>query len=528
MRMQVSPGGMTVVLFAVSVICFATPLAAIDIGEKVGPLELTTFEGHRFTMDNYGARRGTVLLFLSGRCEATERASALINRIHLKYRLREVLFIGICSNPAEPAEELRTFCQKRGFIFPVYRDAARKILDRMGARVTPEVFLLDSKGVVIYHGALEGKDASPGLEPAIASLCAGEDVTVIRVPAVGTPIDRPGPRRTVDNLYGDIVFSSELIFEKIPGAPVHHCSTITETPAGDLLCLWYGGSYESAEDQVLFLARRHKGTRDWGRPEVVVRNDGQPPGNAVIFTDGIRRVWIVWGRMESRRPIRRGSGWGQCRLLARISTDDGRTWGPDRVVHDKLGWLPRNVPITLRSGELALPLSGRVDGGYGSFFIKTKDHGKTWERSGVVRGGSQPTMIERQDGSLLVMLRRQPRIMESESRDGGRTWSPSRRSSLKNPGAGIAMTRLQNGHVLLVFNDTDREPRSPLSVARSLDEGRTWESRIELESNLGEYSYPCVIQTRDGRIHITYTCRRYSIKHVEMNEDWMLRFERPD
>ena len=74
------------------------------------------------------------------------------------------------------------------------------------------------------------------------------------------------------------------------------------------------------------------------------------------------------------------------------------------------------------------------------FFIKTKDHGKTWERSGVVRGGSQPTMIERQDGSLLVMPRRQPRIMESESRDGGRTWGPSRRSSLKNPGAGIAMT----------------------------------------------------------------------------------------
>jgi predicted neuraminidase len=118
--------------------------------------------------------------------------------------------------------------------------------------------------------------------------------------------------------------------------------------------------------------------------------------------------------------------------------------------------------------------------------------------------------------------------MQSTSADGGKSWASAEQSKLKNPGAGIAMTKLRNGHVLLVFNDTDHEPRSPLSVARSLDDGRNWEKPIELESNLGEYSYPCIIQTRDDRIHITYTCRRWAIKHVEMNEDWLFRFERPD
>ena len=54
------------------------------------------------------------------------------------------------------------------------------------------------------------------------------------------------------------------------------------------------------------------------------------------------------------------------------------------------------------------------------------------------------------------------------------------------------------------------------------------EKPLILETNPGEYSYPSVLQTKDGKIHIIYTFRRYSIKHVEMNEDWLTRFERPD
>ena len=89
------------------------------------------------------------------------------------------------------------------------------------------------------------------------------------------------------------------------------------------------------------------------------------------------------------------------------------------------------------------------------------------------------------------------------------------------------MTRLADGNLVLVFNDSDSK-RTPLSVARSLDEGRTWETPLHLESNPGEYAYPCVIQTSDGRIHVSYTFRRYAIKHVEFNEDWLVHTERPN
>ena len=89
------------------------------------------------------------------------------------------------------------------------------------------------------------------------------------------------------------------------------------------------------------------------------------------------------------------------------------------------------------------------------------------------------------------------------------------------------MTRLQNGHFVLVFNDSSRG-RTPLSIVRSLDEGKTWETPLKLESNPGEYSYPCIIQSADGKIHVTYTFRRYAIKHVELNEDWLVGMRRPN
>jgi predicted neuraminidase len=115
----------------------------------------------------------------------------------------------------------------------------------------------------------------------------------------------------------------------------------------------------------------------------------------------------------------------------------------------------------------------------------------------------------------------------SESHDGGKTWTVPKPTQWKNPDSGISMTRLRNGHLLLVFNNED-DSRTPLHIARSVDEGRTWEKPLVLETNPGEYSYPSILQTPDGKIHIIYTFRRYSIKHVEMNEDWITHLGRPD
>jgi predicted neuraminidase/peroxiredoxin len=504
--------------------------AALAPGTEVGPASLETLDGRPLSLENYAERKGTVLLFLSSRSPAVDAAAEEINRIHQKFRLRDVLFVGVSSNPAESGEELRLYAQSRGMVFPIYRDFSGALAKRLGARVTPEVFLVDSTSRLLYQGSLLPRDGRGGVEPAITRLLAGQDVVTPQVEAEGTPIAEPGPKREIVDPYGFPWFVAQPVFNKIPGMPAHHCSTLAEAANGDLLCLWYGGSYESAEDQVLFLARRRSGQRAWDEPEVLVRNPGQPPGNAVIFRDGADRLWVVWGRMESSRPLRRGAGWGQCRLFSRTSSDDGHTWSEDKEWPDSLGQLPRNVPVILKNGSLILGLTGHIGGQHddsGSFFVITNDNGATWERSGGIPGGSQPTLIERADGSLMALMRNDPRLLQSESRDGGRTWSAPVPTGIPNPNAGVAMTKLASGSVLLVFNDTERG-RTPLSVARSTDDGYTWEEPLKLESNPGEYSYPCIIQTRDGLIHISYTFRRYGIMHVEMNEDWLTRTQRPN
>lgn len=503
---------------------------AIEPGEKSGPVELLTPEGQALTMNNHGERRATVVLFLSARDTATDATAEAINSMYTQYRRRGVLFVGVFPNPAESGKEVRAYCQARGFIFPPYRDPIGKVVKQFGARVTPEAFVLDATSAVIYRGTIGSRDEPGGLAAALADIISGQPVRTARTTARGTPLDQPGPPRSLEDTYSSIEFSSELIFERIPGYPAHHCSSIVEAPNGDLLVIWYGGSYESADDQVLFLSRRKKGARNWTPPEILIRSPGRPPGNAVIFVDGVGRIWVVWGRMEGSRPIPRGSGWDNCRLLYRISKDNGMTWSRDELFyHDTLGWLPRNLPITVAGGALLLPLSdGRNGHGVDlSFFLETRDNGTTWTRSSLISGGEQPTIIQRNDGTLLAYLRTRPFILASESPDGGKTWTPARPTSLKCPDSGISMRRLGNGHLLLAFNNTDAA-RSPLHIARSLDEGRTWSVPLQLESNPGEYSYPSVYQTSDGKIHIIYTFRRYSIKHVQMNEEWLTHLTRPN
>ncbi len=494
-------------------------------GKTAGAVSLVASDGNELVVKNFNERAATVFLFLSARSDAVERTVAPINGLYRKYRRRRVLFVGVCPNGAESPQELRDFAQKRGLIFGIYRDPQGRLARQWGVKAVPAAVLVDRSGTIIRRGGVESQELLSALDAAIggASQPRGE-----AAPVRPTPIDEPGSLRNQPNPYGSLIFSSELVFEKIPGAPAHHCSTIAETPRGDLLCLWYGGSYESADDQTLYLARRPKGSRSWTTPQPLIRNAEHPPGNGVLFVDGRRRIWIVWCRMESARPRPRGSGWNNCRLMYRTSTDDGLTWTADReFLGDNLRAVPRNPALRLSSGALVLAVEAYLSGRAGSAFLIGTDGGNQWEMGGFTGGGSQPALIERADRSILALLRGAPRLMQTESRDGGRTWSDAVPSKIRNPDAGISMTRLESGHLVLVFNDSDRL-RTPLSVARSLDEGRRWETPLSLESNPGEYSYPCVIQTSDGRIHVSYTFRRYSIKHVEFNEDWLVHTERPN
>jgi predicted neuraminidase len=498
----------------------------MERGEITGPLRLLDDADNEFVISNFSERPATAVLFLSGRCPITERSIDAVHRLYQKYRLSDVLYVGVCANSVETASELKSFAQKRGVVFSIYRDPAGAVAGQLGASMTPEVCLFNNEGRVVYRGGLDRDAGLAALEAAIRQLLQKKPVNVAAVPVKGTPIHEPGNPIKRRNPYGAPSVSSELVFSSIPGAPAHHCSTMVETPNSDLLCLWYGGSYESADDQKLFLARRTIRTRQWSIPIVLLENRHTPPGNAVIFVDGKNRLQIVWCRMESTRPIRRGGGWGKCRLFARSSTDDGHSWSEDRMLFADEGafyGVLRNPPITLSDGTMVLPL----DGPGGGVFLLSANGGETWTRGGTASKGSQPTLAQREDGSLLTFMRSRPRTTRATSLDGGVSWSATESTTLRNPGSGISMVQLSNKNLALAFNDSTVD-RTPLSIARSTDEGQTWEEPLHLESNPGEYSYPCIIQSSDGQIHVSYTFRRYSIKHVEFNEDWLTQLKRPN
>ena len=114
--------------------------------------------------------------------------------------------------------------------------------------------------------------------------------------------------------------------------------------------------------------------------------------------------------------------------------------------------------------------------------------------------------------ACLAMRSMRLRVFETWSADGGRTWSALALMYLPNPNSGIDAVSLRDGRHLLVFNSTT-SGRTPLNVAIS-DDGETWEDALILESGSGEFSYPAVIQSRDGLVHVTYTWNRKNIKHV--------------
>jgi alpha-L-rhamnosidase len=227
------------------------------------------------------------------------------------------------------------------------------------------------------------------------------------------------------------------------------------------------------------------------------------------------------------------------------STDNGNSWSPREALPTGFLGPIKNKPI-LHKGKLICPSSTEKDG-WKVHFEYTMDHGKTWTKSKPLNDGRivsaiQPSILTYQDGSMQILCRSKNRtINESWSRDGGMSWSEMKASSLPNNNSGTDAVTLKDGTQLLVYNhvkphDTlknGKGARTPLNVAISRD-GKSWKAVLVLEdSPISQYSYPSVIESSDGMVHIVYTWRRERIKYVKIdptklegkpiiNEQWPL------
>ena len=313
----------------------------------------------------------------------------------------------------------------------------------------------------------------------------------------------------------------EFVHTEAPFASAH-ASTIVETPSRVLMVAWFGGTAEGRPDVRIWLSRRLPGQR-WSPPVPVSDSLNMPAWNPVLFQDG-GRTWLFFKIGPSPRE------WVGA---YRTSDDAGASWNPAVYLPAGLSGPVRTKPIRLSDGTWLAGTS--VEAGYESdipaaapykswagWVERSTDHGVTWTRHGPITvagepfGVIQPALWETPRGEVRMLLRstdRIGRLVASSSRDGGLTWEPGRPTRLPNPNAGIDVVRLQDGRLVLVYNHLSRG-RDSLHLAVSADDGDTWADPIFLNGGPGEYSYPAVIQTADGHLHITYTWRRTHIRHL--------------
>lgn len=325
-------------------------------------------------------------------------------------------------------------------------------------------------------------------------------------------------------LQGDLIYS----LDNRP-TPQVHASTIVETPSG-MVSAFFSGTHEKNPDVGIRVSRLVNGKWTW--PEEVANwveseTKRYPCWNPVLFLpkDGPLMLFYKVGPTPQ-------TWWG----MLITSEDDGKTWSePVKLgMDEKMGHLlgpVKNKPIQLADGTIISPTSIEYNDDddelyWQVFFEISRDMGKTWEVVGPINDGIefdaiQPSILTYKNGSMQVLCRtRQDVLAQSWSKDGGRTWSKMTATSLPNPNSGTDAVTLKDGRQLLIYNHSTKKGEEPknrniLNLALSKD-GKKWKPVMTLENVPVEagYSYPAIIQSEDGLVHITYTYNRRSVKYV--------------
>lgn len=321
------------------------------------------------------------------------------------------------------------------------------------------------------------------------------------------------------------VISAGFMNENAP-YPECHASTIVETAPGRLAAAWFGGTKERNPDVGIWFTRQENGK--W-LPAVEVANGVQADGskrlptwNPVLFQP--KKGPLVLFYKVGPSP---STWWG----MVMTSADGGKSWTTPRPLPNDILGPVKNKPLELADGAWlsASSTEGNKEG-WLVHFERSRDHGVTWEKIGPVKKGPafdaiQGSILLHKEGRLQALHRtKQGVVAQTWSKDGGSTWTPLTAIDLPNPNSGTDAVTLADGRQLIVYNHSGHRAeeakgdRWPLAVALS-DDGLSWRRAVtlETESRVSGYAYPAVIQTSDGKVHITYTFGRKLIKHVVLD-----------
>ncbi|WP_289862073.1 family 78 glycoside hydrolase catalytic domain [uncultured Duncaniella sp.] len=375
----------------------------------------------------------------------------------------------------------------------------------------------------------------------------------------------------VDPSLGDKrkgILNDEFLYETA-SFPECHGATIVELDNGDLVASFFGGTKERNPDCVIWVCRKPKGATEWSEP--VIAADGvfdlNDPNIKLAGLSGINaettpatagpvgphfkgdinnaRRKACWnpvlfqipGEKELMLFYKIGSSVGDWTGWVVRSTDGGKTWSDREPLPEGILGPIKNKPEYI-NGRIISP-SSREGNGWRAWIEISDDKGKTWHTAGALPSDSairtdrtepepiyaiQPSILRHSDGRLQILCRtRNSKIATSWSSDNGDTWTPVTLIDMPNNNSGTDAVTLKDGRHVLIYNDfatlpgTPKGVRNPLCVAVS-DDGIHWENVMTLEdSPVSQYSYPSIIQGKDGKLHAIYTWRRQRVKYARLD-----------
>ena len=185
-----------ILLIFFSVIGFAGDMKSLKIGGQVPSFALKNYDGKEYSLAKIlNENKFTVIMFIATECPVSnaynERMAGLYDTFHSK----GIAFVGMNANKEESVKRIAEHSKEHGFLFPVLKDDQNKIADLYGAQVTPEVFVVNPHGKLLYHGRIDdsknpAKIKSHDLSEALDALLAGKEASATEPKAFGCSIKR--------------------------------------------------------------------------------------------------------------------------------------------------------------------------------------------------------------------------------------------------------------------------------------------------------------------------------------------------
>eukprot|EP00054_Salpingoeca_dolichothecata_P005290 m.33998 g.33998 ORF g.33998 m.33998 type:complete len:367 (+) comp15360_c0_seq1:477-1577(+) len=318
----------------------------------------------------------------------------------------------------------------------------------------------------------------------------------------------------------------------IPPYKSNHASTIEQLPDGTLVAAWFSGEKEEASDCAIVFASLPRGSDQWSKAATLSIRDKYSNQNPVLFYDNTTSILHLF---HSQAPAE--SGESQSAIWHLQSEDKGKTWTKPAPFLTAPGAFPRNRIIRGLDGGVIFPIynasgaSSAFDHQNYAIIDRSNPSMSDWSYAPIKDSAYlvQPSVIRLPNKTLRVFFRdrRAKNIYAADSTDDGHTWTKPVATSLPNNNAGIESNILSSHEVVIVYNPTT-SGRNPLAIALSKDYGLTWVEHRDVQNGDSnnvkkslEFSYPSVLQTPDGNIHVTYTYNRDTIKYKRFPVSWI-------